>query len=159
MKKVLLGLVLMVLISLSAFAQEKSLPSPQPFFTALIVDDINKSIEWYRTILGLEVHNKTELKDRGLAMANLKKEGIWLELIEMESAVSENEIMKDMEKPSRIQGIFKTGFLLPEFDKWIAFLEEADVDFHGSVVKDSNTGKRTVIIKDPDGNRIQFFEN
>ena len=159
MKKGFLRFIFFICIPLTTYSQEKSLPTPQPYFTALIVEDIDQSIDWYTSFLGLEVHNKTELKERGLAIANLKKEGIWLELIEMKSAISLSELMKDKENTSRIHGIFKTGFLLSDFDKWISFLEETNVHFHGSVVKDNNTGKRTVIIKDPDGNSIQLFEN
>ena len=32
------------------------------------------------------------------------------------------------------------------------------IEFHGQVVHDANSGKKMVIIRDPDGNRIQFFE-
>jgi len=35
---------------------------------------------------------------------------------------------------------------------------ESKVDFNGGVVEDPVSGKKMVIILDPDGNRIQLFE-
>ena len=57
-----------------------------------------------------------------------------------------------------IDGFFKIGFLVDEFDAWVNRLREAEVEIHGRVVTDKNLGKRMLIIKDPDGNRIQLFE-
>lgn len=59
---------------------------------------------------------------------------------------------------TRLQGFFKFGLQVAQFDDWMTHLEKAGVTFHGRVVNDPVSGKRTVLIKDPDGNRIQFFE-
>ncbi len=48
--------------------------------------------------------------------------------------------------------------MVTDFEKWIDHLTNEKVDFYGSVVTDDTTGKRMVIITDPDGNRIQIFE-
>ena len=45
-----------------------------------------------------------------------------------------------------------------EFDDWVDTLKHAKVEFYGDVVTDELSGKRMLLIKDPDGNRIQLFE-
>ena len=58
----------------------------------------------------------------------------------------------------RIIGLFKIGFVVTDFEKWVDHLIDKEVDFCGNIVTDDNTEKRMVIITDPDGNRIQIFE-
>jgi predicted enzyme related to lactoylglutathione lyase len=41
----------------------------------------------------------------------------------------------------------------------VSHFEETGTEFNGQVVKDKNSGKRMVVIFDPDGNRIQLFED
>ncbi|MEO0340962.1 MAG: VOC family protein, partial [Bacteroidota bacterium] len=58
---------------------------------AVIVEDIDTSISWYKSVLGFSVLNRKELRARGIKMANLESEGMYLELIEWESAISPKE--------------------------------------------------------------------
>lgn len=46
---------------------------------------------------------------------------------------------------------------MKKFDQWVASLQKSGVEFHGKVVGDPLTKQKMVIIKDPDGNRIQLF--
>ena len=55
-------------------------------------------------------------------------------------------------------GFFKFGMKIPDFDQWISHLTDAKAEMHGEVVIDPVSEKRMLIIKDPDGNRIQLFE-
>ena len=139
-------------------AQGNVLPDPEPYFSAIMVSDMDQSLHWYTSIMGFQVLDKKEFEERGLKMANLKRGNMLIELIEVRNSIKPVEILADKEKGSQIVGFFKLGFQVDKFDQWLHFLSELEVDFHGTVVRDPISEKRMVIIKDPDGNRIQIFE-
>lgn len=145
-------------LSLISYSQTKKLPDPEAYFSALIISDIEKSIDWYSKNLGFEVLNKNESKSIGYKQANLKRGNVLIELIELNSAVSAEKVIPNYTAKTRIKGFFKFGLIVSDFDKWIRELTKLKVEFHGSVVTSNETGKKMVIIKDPDGNRIQLFE-
>jgi hypothetical protein len=76
----------------------------------------------------------------------------------LNNSLSVTEILKNHPKKTKIDGFFKFGFLVSEFEKWVTHLEQCKVEFYGTVVADPISKKRMVLIKDPDGNRIQLFE-
>jgi len=158
MKKLVI-MILLIGLPFGSYAQNESLPELEAYFSALIVHDLDTSIDWYTNVLAFEVLNKTESKERGFRQANLKMGGTLLELIELNSAVSLKDVAPNYNSQTRITGFFKIGFLASNFDKWINHLKQEKANFHGDVVTDNVSGRRMVIIKDPDGNRIQIFEN
>lgn len=157
MKKILL-ILLFSSLSFFGHSQNNTLPDLEAYFSALIVNDIENSISWYSNTLGFNVLNKIESEDSQFKQANLKRGAILIELIEINSAVSPKDVIPNYDSKTRLVGIFKTGFLVSDFDRWMKHLTQLEVDFHGNVVINSESGKKMVIIKDPDGNRIQIFE-
>ena len=157
MKQTLI-LLNLILISFISYGQDESLPNPEAYFSAIIVNDIESSISWYSNNFGFKVLNKIESEEKGFKQANLKCGNILIELIELDSSLSTKSLLKDHPKKTKIDGFFKFGFLVSEFDKWVENLRQSKVEFYGSVVTDNLTGKKILIIKDPDGNRIQIFE-
>ncbi len=142
----------------TSLAQSKELSDPQPYFSAIIVADMDTSLDWYTKNFGFEVLSNVDMSDRGFRQANLTRGSALIELIELSSALPQKELLANQPARSRIQGFFKFGFTVADLDSWIDFLEKGEVDFNGSVVEDPNTGKRMIIVLDPDGNRIQLFE-
>ena len=130
----------------------------RPYFTAIITRDIDSSINWYSTTLGFSVVGKTESKEHGFKQANLQSGELLLELIELESAVNQADVIPGYSSKTRVTGLFKTGYQVDDFQQWMTHLESLKTEFHGNVVTDKITGKRMVILLDPDGNRIQLFE-
>lgn len=150
MTKFIKLLTCICLISIGNFSQAQDL---NPTFLAIIVSDMDSSIAWYQQKLGFEVVNQTANEIRGIRQANLKTTSTNLELIEIKNAINPSDSIK-----SPLIGLFKFGFTTPKFDWWIKHLEQQSAHFHGRVVADPQSGKRMVIVKDPDGNRIQIFE-
>ena len=140
-------------------AQTESTQDLKGSFSAIIVSDINTSIDWYSSVLGLEMLHKTASKERGFKQSNLKKGGVLIELIELNKAINLKKDFPNFNSRMRFNGFFKIGFLVSDFDKWMLDLKKKKVSIYGSVVTDVNSKKRMVIILDPDGNRIQLFEN
>lgn len=157
MKKLL---IIATLASLSLFsqAQTQTPPGLQAYFSAIIVSSLDSSIQWYSNILGLKVLNKTVSEERGFKHANLGGEGILLELLELDKALPRKDILKGYADRTYMTGLFKTGFAVTDFEKWMKHLTDNKVSFVGKVVTDQNLGKKMIIVKDPDDNLVQFFE-
>ena len=66
--------------------------------------------------------------------------------------------MKDRVPGTRIAGFFKIGLAIENFEERVNELVRNGVSLHGEVVTDPYSNKKMVIVLDPDGNRIQFFE-
>ncbi len=156
--KSIFTLFLLLVQSFLLIAQIQSPPDINPFFSAIIVQNIETSVNWYSEILSYEVFNQTENEEFGIKQANLTRNNALLELIELNSAISQKTVLKDQPKNARISGFFKLGFEVSNFDEWIQFLNKKKVELQGNVVIDPNSKKRMVIILDPDGNRIQLFD-
>ncbi len=156
--KYLLALSLLIVLPATSCAQVHTLPDPKPSFAAIIVSNMKNSIEWYSEKLGFKVINQTESEERGFKQANLKRGSVHMELIALHNSITPGDILAKKPRGTKINGYFKFGFSVQAFDDWVEFLTKADYEFHGRVVKDNTSGKRMLIIKDPDGNRIQLFE-
>ncbi|NQZ11736.1 MAG: VOC family protein, partial [Algicola sp.] len=113
---------------------------------------------WYHKKLGFELVNRVDMPKRGFSQANLKRQGAFIELIETNKTLNPVELLAGTPKKTKIGGFFKLGFQVADFDLWLKWLTKAQVKLYGTVVKDPVSGKRTVLILDPDGNRIQLFE-
>ena len=146
-----------ILISKSAgFCQNNS--ENQPYFFAIIVKNLDESIKWYQTVLDLEISNTSESKLRGIKQANLKSSIVWIELIEIKEVINQSDILAEAGPQSKITGFFKIGFQVEDFDLFLKLVEENELKVNGKVVRDSQSDKRMIILHDPDGNRVQFFE-
>lgn len=149
-----------LILSLSCLHYSIAQPeSPQPYFTALMVQNIDTSTQWYSSVLGFEVINQTAMESIGLRQANLTLDGALLELIEIPTAIEKQKVFAQFEGKKYVQGIFKIGFKVANLDAFVTYLRSKNVDFHGEIVRDDKLNMRMIIIKDPDGNYIQFFEN
>ena len=153
-------LIISLLISapLLSSAQIEANHDLEAYFSAIIVSDIDVSISWYSNSLGFEVLNRMESSEKGLKQSNLKRGDVLIELIELDKAVSLENIVPDYSNKTRVTGFFKLGFLVTEFETWINHLTNEKVDFYGNIVTNDTNGKRMAIITDPDSNRIQIFE-
>lgn len=156
MKKLLFLLSFLVLFF--AAAQETPLPDPEGYFSAVIVEDFDSSLNWYTDVLGFELVNQQASEARGFQVANLQRGGVMLEILELKTALSPKNAIPDFNSKTRLTGIFKTGFFVANFDGWVNHFKAKGVTFRGNVVTDPESGKKMVIVQDPDGNRIQFFE-
>lgn len=145
----------LLFLLISCLGSAQSVDELKPYFSALIVDDIEVSKAWYTQNLGFEIVNESSLPERGIKQVNLKSGFGLIELIEISSSKKASELT---DQKARIQGIFKIGFQVRDLDEWVKKLRENKVSFSGNIVEDPNTNKRMVIILDPDGNRIQLFE-
>lgn len=151
-----LVIFLITLISHVVIAQD--LTPPEGGYAAFIVSQMDQSKSWYQEVLGFREINHIVNEERGFEIANLKHGEIGLELIQIKGSVSKDSLMTARPKPISLQGIFKFGMYIDGFDEWMLHLRPFITDLENQIVKDPITDMRMLVIRDPDGNRIQLFE-
>ena len=131
---------------------------PNPFFTALFVKNVDSSIAWYEKHLGLKERNRFEISHRGIRQV-IMENGRWLvELVQKKTLYTTEEILKDKPAGSDITGVSKIGFTVEKLDEWFSYFNSHGIQKVGGIVKDPHNAQRCFLIKDPDGNYLQFFE-
>lgn len=139
-----------------SFSQVEEEWNAKALFSAIIVSDIDESIEWYSSILNVELKNKTENAKNNIKQANLRNSNLWIELIELPSEMlMENKATKK----SYGLGLFKFGIQIENMDSFISSVNLIDPSQEINIVQDPISQTRNLILKDPDGNRIQVFED
>ena len=147
-------LILCLWIALFSCKQKLENSNPQHYFTSLIVKDMDRSINWYSNHLDFKVVKEVELEERGIKQVNLQSASGLLELIELNNSIASDTLMVNYSKGTKIQGFFKVGFLVEDLDLMVVKLDENK----DNIVIDPITQKRMIVVRDPDGNRIQLFE-
>ena len=137
------------------YAQEKALPDAEACCSSIIVSDLERSLMWYRDALGFDIGLEFKNEDRGITIANMQQGRTRLELIQISNSVYPDSLSKGSKV---LQGHFKFGLRLRNFDAWMEHLKEFDPGIPSRLVEDPISLKRMVVIRDPDGNRIQLFE-
>ena len=130
----------------------------KPFFSAVVVSNIDSSIAWYKKVLGLQLRNRTDAPERGFIQANLHNKEMLIELVQVDSSLVAGKILKDHPPKTRIRGFMKFGFIVKDIDGLYKQLEDQNIKFTGRMVTDPVNNKKTFLINDPDDNLIQFFE-
>lgn len=151
-------LVICLMLFTSQILVAQDLTPPKGGFGAFIVSEMRESKNWYQEVLGFEEINHMVNEEIGFEIANLKHGEIGLELIQMKGSISMDSLMKDLPRKTRLQGVFKFGMYISDFDAWVQQLQPFIEDLESQIVRDPITDKRMVVIRDPDGNRIQLFE-
>ncbi len=154
------GLLCLSLIAASAVAQQSGPPpafaEPAGSFFALSVRDLNASSAWYQQMLGFrEVHQSASPDGKSRAIL-LERDGAILELIHHQQAVSGNALRKDY-KSYLVHGIFKVGFIVQDADHTMQRLKANGVPIANGPFTDDALHMRSFIIRDNEGNYIQFF--
>lgn len=141
---------LVIILAASLFFQNCSAPEEFKFDELTIVTtDAAKLSNWYARNLDF-----MESKDFSL----LYHDNLTIKLQENKDAKSRQSVA-DSYNLSYLPGIFKFGFITNQFDDLIAHLRKNNVAFQGGILTDSTLNRRMVIIKDPDANYIQLFED
>lgn len=116
-------------------------------YFAVIVSDIRTSAEWYKSTFGLA--SGAPLSEPGrYTIVNLQKQGIFVELLEIEAAGERPE--------TRVHGPFKVGVLVSNLSEFVAQLPDAIPE--PKVILDTRNSLRLIQLHDPDGNTIQIME-
>lgn len=127
-----------------------STPKEFRFDELTIVTKNSESLSsWYSQNLGF-----MESKDHSL----LYHDNLTIKLIQNTEAKHRDSV-EYAYNVQYLPGIFKFGFKTNQFDNLLAHLKKNDAQMEGSILKDTILNTRMVIIKDPESNLIQIFED
>ena len=136
-----------------------------PRLTAIFVAELDASVSWYREKLGFEIEKESEeYPDYGLKVAFLTLNGFHLEIIEKANSFKQSDIL--LEEDQYVGGIFKIGLKSSDLDSLFTRLKDlGGVEFLTGIgeLPESQLPiewpTQYFLIKDPDGNFIQFFDS
>lgn len=154
MKSILIVAFLIVL-SNTGHSQQATSFRIEPYFSALIVKNIDSSVNWYQSVLGLTTRFLPGTP-QGIRVAILESPQIVLEIIENSAWLDPQEFLSRKPEGTRLHGYFKIGFKVTAMDSFIGNLNKLNISIP-RIYKD-DSGKRNFLIEDPDKNLVQFFE-
>jgi hypothetical protein len=155
--KRLIFLLLFITINSLAHSQVSSLDNYKPYFSAIIVKNIAASSPWYQSVFGLKIKNRIDDSAGAFKIVILESSQYLVELIENGNSLTTADILAHKKEGTAIQGFFKMGFRVSNMDTCIKQMSALKIDV-GHVWVDKDSKKRNFLIRDPDGNLIQFFD-
>lgn len=118
----------------------------EPQYFAVLVTDVDKSVQWYRTAFGLSELDRSSADDGSWQIVNLTSDHLFVEIIRDNRA-------QDI---ARAKGFFQVGFHVPDVDV-VADLVGRATGERPRVLDVARQGVRLMQSMDPDGNIIQLF--
>lgn len=124
----------------------------QGAFVAIVVTDLDASVHWYESSLGLHVvkHGKSP---RVLAeTAVLGGHNLFVELIH-----HDGKQLPRIDNEASVPRLLKAGVIIgpKDFDAVAVYIQKRGVEI--GVFEDKEMGVRSFLLRDNDGNLIQFF--
>jgi len=156
MKYKIMLAALTTIIAARMYSQDLSALNYQPYFSAVIVRNIDTSARWYKSVFSLKIKNEINDAANGFKVTILESPAFLLELLELKGVLVRKEILDNLQGNKQIQGHFKIGFKLADMDAFLKHLAFLKINVP-QVWTDSTTKKRNFLINDPDGNLIQCF--
>jgi len=150
-------LVMIILLATSWEANAQVALEYSPYFSAVIVKDLDRSVNWYSSVFKLKAKDVMEDPNGAYRISILESGNYLVELLQLKESVDREDALKGKSQGARLQGHFKFGFKVTDMDACVRHLSELRVDV-SRIARDPKTGKRNLLVTDPDGNLIQFFE-
>lgn len=154
--KILLSLLALISACITQ-AQSTSAFKYQPYFSAVIVNNVDSSTAWYQSVFDLKINNRINDTERGFRVMILESSTFLVELIENKTWPDQKKLLAGKPAGTRIQGFFKIGFKVTDMDACLKRLAGLKI-IPDRIYTDSETKKRNFLTNDPDGNLVQFFE-
>ncbi len=123
--------------------------------------NLDVSRKWYEEKLGFRLTKKQEAPQHRLRIAFLELNGFTLELIEFQDSVSSATVrnsVPELRDRDHLQGFVKLGFRIKDVDALASSLQKKGVRLRMEPVDDREFHDRFLLVEDPDGNTIQFFQ-
>ena len=122
---------------------------------AVIVADLDASIDWYRSILGFEVERRFEIPGQHTEVAMLKHGDLRVELFDARGSKPAHPDRRDPNSDFRTQGNLHFAFAVADVKAVAAILRERGAEIVW--VRDFDFGSNA-FIRDNAGNLIEFVE-
>lgn len=152
------NLVSLLLMASGAAAQRHSSTREVPAFTAqgafvaIVVTDLDASVHWYESSLGLHVVKREKSSRVQAQTVVLGGHNLFVELIH-----HDGKQVPRIDNEASVPRLLKVGMILgqKEFDAVTTYLRKRGVET--GIFEDKEMGVRSSLFRDNDGNLIQFF--
>lgn len=139
-----------------------TVPAPSPAFAAsgaffaLSVPDARKSAAWYGEKLGMTVVMDPPKFEKSKVIV-LEGGGLIVELIQDDDAKPPAAAAPGARNAFQAQGFVKAGAVVTDFEATLAMLRQRKVEIAFGPYPAGKGQRANVIIRDGDGNLVQFF--
>ncbi|MEM1270522.1 MAG: VOC family protein [Bacteroidota bacterium] len=116
-----------------------------PQYFAVLVEDVDRSVAWYRSVFGLREVGGAVAADSSWRIENLRNERLFVEIIRDDRAVA----------AERVLGFRKVGFQVPDVEAVADRVGRMTGD-RPRVIDFAQYGIRIMQIRDPEDNIIQL---
>jgi catechol 2,3-dioxygenase-like lactoylglutathione lyase family enzyme len=152
------GYLVALLLFSSAAAQRHSSATEAPAFTArgafvaIVVTDLDASVHWYESSLGLHMVKRGKSPRVPAETAVLGGHNLFVELIH-----HDGKQLPRVEDEASVPRLLKAGLIVgkEDFDGMAADLQKYRVET--GIFEDKEMGVRSFLFRDNDGNLIQLF--
>lgn len=144
---------LLLLLVFLATAAPASGAAQDGGFAAISTPDLDRSAGWYEEMLGYQPVTRAASPDGTIRIALLRRGDHLLEIVEREGA----EAPGPAPDRSLRHGIFKLGLVVPDVGGLEMEMRRKGAAFDHGLVQPAGNPWRTFAVRDPDGNRVQFF--
>lgn len=127
-------------------------------FFALSVPDADQAATWYSEKLGLKAIMKPPAQE-GSEVLILGGGGLIVELIERGDAMPLRQAAPTVTHDAMVHGVFKAGVIVKDWDALLAGLKARDIPIALGPFAASAEQRANLIIRDNNGNYIQFISN
>ncbi|MGL1885984.1 MAG: VOC family protein, partial [Reichenbachiella sp.] len=149
---VLLTFLVAILLFQSKSYAQHSINELRFTSATLVVKDLKASAAWYRKFLKFKIE---EYKPN--QKVKMRNDEFVITLQQGNSTLLKSQI-QFKEGKKYINGIDKIGFDTNRFDSLYMYFERYEQPITLDSTEQKNIAKRTFIVKDPDGNNVQFFD-
>ena len=148
----------LLLVAAAMNPEPGPLASARGAFIALSVPDADAAAAWYSEKLGLKVVMRPA-EQGGVQMIALSGGGLMVELIEQRGSSPMRQIAPQIAHDTMVHGLFKAGVIVDDWEGLVAGLKARGVPIAIGPFPASAEQRANLIIRDNNGNYIQFFSN
>ena len=153
--------LILLLVPVAASAQSGSRADSAVFqtrgaFFALSVSDLDGSTRWYSEKLGLAVVMRPP-KTNGAQVTVLEGGGLIVELIQDDAAKPLRQLAPSVSERHLVHGMTKAGVIVDDFERLVTALRARSVAIAYGPFPARPDQRANLIIRDNEGNMIQFF--
>ncbi|WP_425145766.1 VOC family protein [Deinococcus sp.] len=124
---------------------------------ALVVADLDSSVNWYQSVLDFKVERRFGFSDAGVQIAHLISDtGIRVELIEQEGSGQSPDLEKGVFEALKTQGVKHVGLLVADIDSAFLELNVKGAEIASVITRVEPAGVKNFWIKDNSGNLIEI---
>jgi methylmalonyl-CoA/ethylmalonyl-CoA epimerase len=133
----------------------------RPVWVGVSAGDAEASAKWYQEKLGFHFTRKMDLPEHKLRIVFLELNGFTLELVEFRGSISFQTVQSripELKDRDHLRGFQKVGFQVKDVDALAAELKRNGVKLLMEPTDDREFHDRFLMLTDPDGNVLQFFQ-